>query len=345
MSQLVIFRPKFSFIWQADLLTEGAVRRFCIIFSLFVVVCLAVSGRAETFKLNNGDTITGELLAAAANEQGVQIKVEEGKYEKVPWANFSQDDLKRFRENKKLEPFVEPFIEISQEEKAQKTAVVIKPPPRLERPPKQAVFGALLSSGLGVFTILLLYVGNLYAGYEISIFRARPIALVCGVAAILPIVGPIIFLSMPTRLKKMEDEAEAAEAAAAAAAAAQAAAEGANPMAAEGAEAPAGLHIAHAEVDPKAHLPPTQTFQRGQYTFNRRFFETKFPGFFGVIRRDADKDMVLIIKSARGEHEVQRISRIAANDMHVQVMRGHASEEVTISFQEVQEIRLKHKDA
>ena len=55
--------------------------------------------------------------------------------------------------------------------------------------------------------------------------------------------------------------------------------------------------------------------------------------------------MVLVIKSSRGEYTGQRISRIAANDLHLQVQRGHASEEVMIPFVEIREIRLKHKDA
>ncbi len=107
------------------------------------------------------------------------------------------------------------------------------------------------------------------------------------------------------------------------------------------------MRLAHLESEPekKPSLPPTTTFQRGQFTFNRRFFETKFPGFFGVVRRDADKDMVLVIKSARGQYVGQRISRIAANDLHLQVQRGPASEEVMIPFQEIQQIQLRHKDA
>ena len=79
--------------------------------------------------------------------------------------------------------------------------------------------------------------------------------------------------------------------------------------------------------------------------FNRRFFETKFSGFFGVIRRDSEKDMVILIKSARGEYIAERISRISANDLHAQVRKGHASEEVMIPFTEIQEVQLKHKDA
>jgi hypothetical protein len=106
------------------------------------------------------------------------------------------------------------------------------------------------------------------------------------------------------------------------------------------------LHLAHTEAPKTASdLPPTTKYQRGQFTFNRRFFETKFPGFFGVVRRDADRDMVLVIKSARGEYVGQRISRIAANDFHLQVQRGAATEEIMIPFQDIQEIVLKHKDA
>jgi hypothetical protein len=64
-----------------------------------------------------------------------------------------------------------------------------------------------------------------------------------------------------------------------------------------------------------------------------------------VVRRDADKDLVLVIKSARGEYIGQRISRIAANDMHLQVQRGPATEEVMIPFTEIKEVQIKHKDA
>jgi hypothetical protein len=119
-------------------------------------------------------------------------------------------------------------------------------------------------------------------------------------------------------------------------------------MQAEGVAHPSGgLKLAHTEAEQPhtAALTPTTTFQRGQFTFNRRFFETKFPGFFGVVRRDADKDMVIVIKAARGEYIGQRISRIAANDLHLQVQKGNASEEVMIPFTEIQQIQLKHKDA
>jgi hypothetical protein len=329
------------------------VRRLCLIVALLLGWLLAGAAYAETFKLANGDTMTGELLTGSENDVGVQIKVGEGKYERVPWASFSQEDLKRFAKVQKLEPLVEPFIEITQEEKIKKTEVNIKQPPRLERPAPHSLVGALFSSGLGLFVVLLLYAANIYAAYEVSIFRARPTVIVCGVSALLPLIGPIIFLCLPTQIGPAEETWTPASEAAPQGAVADAV----NPMQAVGAEHPTGLRLAGSAPsddvkagqpeggEQKPAIPPTVTYQRGQFTFNRRFIETKFPGFFGVVRRDADRDMVLVIKSSRGEYFGQRISRIAANDLHLQVQRGHASEEVMIPFVEIQEIRLKHKDA
>jgi len=301
---------------------------------------LALSVSAATYKLANGKEITGELLPTSANETGVQVKVGEGQYERVLWANMSQEDLRTLAQNPRLQPLVEPFIEITQEEKLKQTEVTIKPPPRIAREAPGSVIGAMFSSGVGLFVVLLVYAATIYAGYEVAIFRGQPPLLVAGLSAIpfLGFVVPIIFLSMPTRLKPEEITAARSEAVAA-----EGTPEAVNPMQAEGAAHPAALHIAHEEKKESAKLPQTVVYQRGQYTFNRRFIETKFANFFGVVRRDADKDMVLVVKSARGTYTAQRISRIAANDFHVEVHHGAASEEIMIPFVEIQEIRVQHK--
>ena len=325
-------------------------RKCYLILSLFATVLFARDLRADTYQLLDGKTVTGEVLQTGANEQGVQLKVGEGQYEKVPWTNFSQPDLKKFQSNPKLAPLVEPYVEVTQEERIKKTEVVIKPPPRLERPPSQSFFGALFSTGLGWFILVILYGAIIYAGYEVAIFRAQPIPLVMGLSAI-PFVGffvPIIFLAMPTRMQPgaapEEVPQEAAPVEPGAYPVAQATPDVVNPMQADAAPHPTSLHLAQTEK-PKSQLPATQTFQRGQFTFNRRFIETKFPGFFGVVRREADRDMVLIIKAARGEYLGERISRIGANDLHLEIKKGDATAEVMIPFQEIKEIQLKHKDA
>ena len=323
-----------------------------IIFICLAILLCGLGARAESFQLLDGKSVTGEALLGSANDKGLQFRIDDNQYERVPWESFTQEDLKKFQSNPKLVQFVKDYIEISQEEKLKKTEVKINPVPRLERPEARSLVGALFSSGLGLAIMLLLYAANLYAGYEVAMFRARPPAVVCGVSAVLPVIGPIIFLSLPTVLDPTRAEAAAVEAEAALA---EAGSSDSSPLAPEPSAthhepaAPGGLHISHAshaETAPAGGaLPAAQIFQRGAYTFNRRFLETKFAGFFGVVRRDAEKDMILVIKAARGEYHGTRISRISANDLHLQVVKGSASEEVLIPFTEIKEIQIKHKDA
>jgi hypothetical protein len=330
------------------------VRKCYLILSLFAALVFARELRAaDTYQLLDGKSVTGEVLLTGANEQGVQLKVGEGQYEKVAWTNFAQPDLKKFQSNPKLAALVEPYIEVTQEERIKKTEVTIKPPTRLDHPSPQSFFGAMFSNGLGWFILVVLYGAIIYAGYEVAIFRAQPIPLVMGLSAI-PFLGffvPIIFLSMPTKMQAAAPAAEGVEEAAPVETAqavhpmAHGTSDAVNPMQGDAAVAhPTGLHLHH-EEKPKTNLPATQTFQRGQFTFNRRFIETKFPGFFGVVRRDTDRDMLLVVKAMRGEYIAERISRIAANDFHIEVKKGDASTEVMVPFQEIKEIQLKHKDA
>jgi hypothetical protein len=338
---------------------NSVVRSFCLLVALIAGVSFAGSVRADTYQLTTGETLNGEVLATSANDAGVQVKVGEGEYKKVPWDSFSQEDLRKFREDPKLAPklanFVEPFIVITPEERAKKTEIPnLKQPTRLERPPARSLFGAMISSGLGLFLLLVVYGATIYAGYEVAIFRAQPVPLVAGLSAIplLGVLAPIIFLAMPTKVQPIEQTWEAQPATR------PEAPEVVNPMQGEATQQqhPAGLRLAAtAAVEPaapgaapaeaKPTLPATQTFARGQFTFNRRFIETKFANFFGVVRHGADKDMVLVVKAARGQYVCNRISRIAANDFHVEVQHGPASEEIMIPFQEIKEIQLKHKDA
>ena len=115
--------------------------------------------------------------------------------------------------------------------------------------------------------------------------------------------------------------------------------------------AAAGIHIVEASWQGKAAAAPAasanepQVFQRGQFTFNRRFFETKFSGFFAMIRREADKNLVLTVKTGRANMVVERITRIATNEMHVETPVGAGKQEVMVPFAEVVEVQLKSKGA
>ena len=300
---------------------------------------------AETFELLDGTTVSGEFIPPS-NSDGLNLRISPSKYQRVAWTNLNQATLKLLAKDPKLaqlDPklasFAEAFIVITEDEKLQKTEVKILQPLRLDPPAKSSLLGALFGSSVGLLTLLLLYAANIYAGYEIAVVRAYSPVMVCGAAAVAPVVGPIVFLCLPMRVQAAGDQVVTP-------APVEAAPEGDAAVAPEPgvAPAPGGLKLAHAET-PAPTTPEAVVFKRGQFTFNRRFIETKFAGFFGIVRREAEKDLVMLVKSARGDYVANRITRIAANDMHIEVRKGPATQEVPIAFVEIQEIHLKHKDS
>ncbi|MCX7721980.1 MAG: hypothetical protein N2379_02835 [Verrucomicrobiae bacterium] len=304
---------------------------------VLVTIMFVASVAAETYQLNDGTTVSGELVSP--NELGVLLRLPDGSYsERIPWVRFSQADLKELAENPRLKQFVEPFIEVQAEEQPKKLEINVKPVTRMDRPANASFVRAFLASSIGLALVLVVYAANIFAAYEISVIRAFPAPLVCGVAAVFPIIGPAIFLCLPTRLRTTEHAL--AEAAAAQQTRAQVAAEIAAASAALGVG-----HDEHGAAATAAELPPTQLFKRGEFVFNRRFFETKFAGFFGVLRREADKDMVLTIKTPHGLFTVERFTRITGNEMYFLTKRGAGMAEMTVPFAEVQEVELRHKDA
>ena len=260
-------------------------------------LALTTLAGAENFKLKNGQSLEGTPIAP--NPEGIVIKKADGSFEpRAPWAGFTQEALKEFAKNPQAAKFVEDLIEPDVEEKAKKAApaIELKPFPRAERPANNSsLLGGLGSSSVGFLVLVIIYLGNLYAGYEVGRFRNYPPGLTIGVAAVAPVVGPIVFLSLPTRIKTALEEASEAEAAA------EAAGENAPSFVVPGTEE----RVAAAEAAEKAAAsphPPATVFQRGQITFNRRFFETRLAGFFGIISQEGEKGMVLDIKHTRGRH-------------------------------------------
>ena len=291
------------------------------------------AARADTFKLMDGTEVSGSIVMF--NDGGVTVRTLTDSYTNLVWPKLSQEALKQMAQNPKAKTFVEPFIETPPARPKNKE-INVREVSRLELAQHQSLLAALLSSSVGFIALLLIYAANVYAAYEIAIVRARPIGLVMGVAAVLPILGPVIFVSLPMRVAPEPAETQPP-------AEAQAfSVPGAAAPVAEGISA-SGIQVAAAGSRAAAH-PEAQIFQRGQFMFNRRFFETKFSGFFSVIRRPAEKDLVLVVKTARAQLIVQRITRIAANEAHFEVVQGGARQEIMVPFADIQEIQLKHKD-
>lgn len=279
----------------------------------------------QTLKLVDGSTIVGRPVAF--QDQFIKVALEGGEnpvYTNVFWARLTQETLQQLSANPQAKPFANIFLDPPVEQKAvvdKKIKLVM--PPRLDRP--QA--GSLFSSPVMLVLLLLIYAANIYAGFEIAIFRQWPPFLVAALSAVLPFVGPVIFLAMPTKRPRTEAAYEAAPPV-----------EEASVAVAE--EVPVAVEAA--PLHPAT--PQPVVYPRGQFTFNRRFFETKFAGFLKMVPGENERDKVIHIKSARGEYTGQRLSKIEANELYLQIRKGSVSEEVMIPFTEIFEVTVKHKD-
>jgi hypothetical protein len=239
---------------------------------------------------------------------------------------------------------VDPFIELEPEQikaREKQKEITVKPVPnRLERPAAKPGLISAFITPLGLVILAVLMLANLYAAYEIALYRRQPVALVCSLSILFPGLIPLIFLCLPTRVEHRHADVGTEEAVAAETAGSQAKAT--STFAGQGRQS--GLSLAAAQKQEGGGAQP-QVFARGEFTFNRRFFETKFPGFFRIVPSEAEKDLVIVIKAVRGEYVGKRISRISSNEMHVQLQSGNASTEVSIPFAEIQSVQIRHKDA
>jgi hypothetical protein len=322
---------------------------------LWIVLGLCLCGLpfgllADTFQLTDGGSVTGDIINF--NDSGVSVRAPGDVYTNIAWTKFSQESLKQLANDPKynqpnkpgMKVLVEPFIEVSPSDRSKKAEIKIKDEKDmsiLKLPPKQSLIPALFSSSVGIVLILLIYAANIYAGFEIALFRGRPIGLVMGIAAVLPVIGPIIFLSMPTYIPPPVEETQP-----------QPEAHFTVPgqeikITASSWQQPTAEGTIQPEVVERPQPPEVQPqiFQRGQFTFNRRFFETKFGGYFGMSRTGEAKSFNFFLRTGAGTFEVQRVTRIAVADVHLEVIQGGTIREISVPFADIQEIQLKPKAA
>ena len=294
------------------------------------MVCVWLSvgslSAAENFTLVDGGTITGDIVKF--DDNGLMIKTPDEVYTNIAWARFSQGALKLASGNPKIRAFAEPFIEVDAAQRQPKPEIKVNAVVRLERPASPSLLGGLFTSSLGWFLLLLVYAANLFAAYEISIVKARSAAQVMGVSALLPIIGPVVFLVMKMQTDAPTAEEKAEEAMAAEVAAAQ--------------KTPEEIQIAEASWKPQAEKKPeAQVFSRGKFTFNKRFIETRFGDFTGAASGGLAQKFTMEVRTMKELLAVERIAQIGPNEIIFETPKG----QVTVPVSDIQEIKLNPKIA
>ena len=295
--------------------------RFFVIGFCFLVLVTAT--RADTVTLSDGSTFTGDILKF--DDQGLMLRLQDNNYTNISWSQFSQDSLKQLSQNQKIAPYVTPFIEPAPVTPQAQVQVNIKPVSRLPMPAHASILGGLFGSSVGLFILFAIYVSNLVAAYEISVMKLRKPAEVMGLSAILPIIGPVIFLWLPEQTAAGVEEAPT-----------------------EVVTAPAGtagnpteqIPIVEITNKPEEKKTEPQVFSRGKFTFNKRFVETKFAGFIGVPKGEA-LAYTMELKTPKDVHAVENILQVSASEVMLETKRG----QFTVLLSDIQEIKLNPKPA
>jgi len=281
---------------------------------------VSLGSRADTLTLTDGTSLTGDIVKF--DDGGLMLRTTGDAYSTVPWGKFSQDALKQLAADPKIKLLVEPFLEPDESQRPAKPEIKVNPVTRLERPAHPSLLGGLVKSSVGLFILFVLYLANLYAAFEVALNRARPIAQVVGLAAVLPVIAPVVFLVLPVKADALPAENQA---------------EGA---AADGSPArPPEIQIGEASWKQPARPPEPQVFARGKFTFNKRFIETKFAGFIGESKDDANH-FTMELKTVAGQFAVARIVQVNAADAIFETA-GRGS--LTVPFTDIQEIKLNPK--
>jgi hypothetical protein len=327
---------------------------------LFIFCLLAfvsITASAGSYTLANDTKVEGDPISIT--EDGVVFHTADGAdLARIPLDKFTQDSLRALRAAAKPgeKALLDQWIEELPQEKAQRKEIIVKPIQIPDRPTTRLGVMALFASPVGLTILLILYGANLFAAYEVAIYRRQPLSTVCGLAAVplLGVLSPIIFIAMPTRTELIEGQEEPqtrfrsipppAEDVAAPPEERAGAGSGKRPsLTVQGTGAtrqPAGpLAQETASV-----LPEPIVFRRGDFSFNRRFFETKLAGFFRLVPGEAEKDMVIHIKSGRGDFTGRRITRVTPAELYLQVFHDNATADEMIPFVEVLEVQIRHKD-
>lgn len=310
-------------------------RKFLIFCSLWLSLMSSVFA-TETLTLTDGTSVTGDIVKS--DDNGAMIHTTADSYPTLQWAQFSQESLKTLAGNPKLRAYVEPFIEPTAAERPPKPEIQVKPVTRMLSPDElqPSLLGGLVHSSLGLFLLLVIYVANLYAGFEVAVVRGKSIAAVVACSAILPIAGPAIFLLQP--VGGPQTEAAPEETLAGSGPAPGAPAPGAAP--APGHEDIQIVSASWQAASEEEKKPQAQVFARGKFTLNKRFIETKFAGFIGEPKGDA-KNFSMGLRTGKGTFAVEHILQTGATEVIFETANG----QLVVPYADIQEIKLTPKPA
>lgn len=282
------------------------------------------------YRLIDGTTLVGEIISA--DKDAFVLRLDGGGYSsRTDWGKLTDESLLAMSKHPKAGKFVEPYVTLptAEEVRRERKPMKLTEPQRVANPQvTKGALAAVFTPG-GLFFLGLMYLANIFFGFEVARYRWRSPALVCGASAVLPVVGPLIFLAMP---KWVPPEEVNATAEAMQAQTLTVADSGPSLVQQMGLRTGGGAGQGRGSED----LP--RTFRKGEFTFNRRFFETQFENFLPSASPEAAAGLVMDITTGSGHVVATKINRMNTSEVIVKVAGG---DEVPLEYGSIVEVTLR----
>lgn len=304
-------------------------RQLAAICLLGWVMALGLS--SADYRLIDGTSLSGEIISA--DKDAFVLRLEGGGYSaRTDWGKLTDESLLAMSKHPKAAKFVEPYVTLptAEEVRRERPAIKIVEPQRVTNPSgSKGALSAVLTPG-GLFFLGLMYLANIFFGFEVARYRWRSPVLVCGASAVLPIIGPLIFLAMPKWVPPEEVNATAEAMQAQTLTVADSGPSLVQQM---------GLRTGGGEGKGRGGDELPRTFRKGEFTFNRRFFETQFEQFLPSASPEAAAGLVIDVTTPSGHLVATKINRMNTSEVIVQVAGG---EEAPLEYGAILEITLRH---
>jgi hypothetical protein len=301
--------------------------RDCKWLVLFVFVSVLRLAAIEV-KLIDGTTLSGEIITA--DKDVFVIRLEGGGYSpRTDWGKLTDESLLALSKHPKAGKFVEPYVTMPTAEDVRRERKPTKAvePQRVTNPQvTKGVVTAILSPG-GLFFLGLMYAANIFFGFEVARYRWRSPAMVCGLSAVLPVIGPLIFLAMPKWAPPEEVNATQEAMAATTLTVADSGPSLVQQM---------GLRTGGGGIQSNSDLP--RSFNKGEFTFNRRFFETQFGMFLASAQPGEGDGLAMDFTTTNGQFSGNKINRMNASEVIIRRLDG---EEVPVDYATIQQVTLR----
>lgn len=297
----------------------------------------------EGIKETGLKSIEGTTVSPSA--RGIVIRQPSGRLSKRhAWTLFTQESLRQFHADPQIRPLVEVLIDIKEEdikagnfvpdipERAPRPPVNVSNEVSPGVPPTTGLIAGFFSGG-GMILMLLMAGASGWAGWVMGDFKRYPKPVFAGIGAAVPFLGPIVMYFLPPRRMRIniptdDDEEEEEE---------------------EEEDEEEEEEEEYVEPEPEVPAAPTypetQVFKRGDFNLNRRFVEHRFAKFTKPLPA-GEEEMIMVVKSARGEFITNHILKMPDEGMTIQIQKSEgATVDETIPYTDLLEIKVKHRDA